>query len=297
MLWFIIWIVNQRQDSVLPPAPSSSIYIQQNGPIHNWTNTVLTQWHRNTGTLSFNTGSFVSMETNSSVINYRAKSEIESRSQRGKTWTQAFPQQVMDLIKLGGSERDRNRNLHIWCLLCAGPEGSWAVLPRWDHPALSCHPHPPRRWGAWAGWCPPSSCWSCAPVTGNSRHYIEGFHSFTEPDVSKVLQGFVPFLHRRSVEAVQWVSPWPGPRSAPRRRSPPTRNPPRHCNKPKGHTKPSFLIIMTVTIMCIYQGHNHSYLTQMQHSGSMDWICPEQLKRYWALSVIGILMNKYFLPK
>ena len=199
-----MWIVNQRQDSVLPPAPSSSIYIQQNGPIHNWTNTVLTQWHRNTGTFSFNTGSFVSMETNSRVINYGAKSEIESHSQREKTWTQAFPQQVMDLIKLGGSESgDRNRNLHIWCLLCAGPEGSWAALPRWDHPALSCHPLPPRRLGAWAGWCPLSSCWSCAPVTGNSRHYIEGFHSLTEPDISEVLQGVCTFPS----SSISWSCP------------------------------------------------------------------------------------------
>lgn len=72
----------------------------------------------------------------------------------------AFPPQVIQLIKLQGLER--KRNLHRWCLLCDGPAGCGGARPREGPPALSCHPRPSQRWGAWVwGW---RSCWSCAPA-------------------------------------------------------------------------------------------------------------------------------------
>lgn len=61
-------------------------------------------WQRNSGTFSFNRGSFVSMETNNTVINYRAKSDTGSQfTETKETGDTAFPQQVMGIINLGGS--------------------------------------------------------------------------------------------------------------------------------------------------------------------------------------------------
>jgi len=130
--------------------------------IHNWRHTQHTQTHSwalmtNTGAVFLNRHSLVSLETNSTVVNNRAKSRRESQ----------FPARRVSISTAGYGHRKtrwfRELNLRRLCLLCVAPRGSWAARPHWDPRAVSCHPRPSQRRGAWAGWSRPSSCWSVLP--------------------------------------------------------------------------------------------------------------------------------------
>lgn len=159
MLWLIIWLpcATRRNFSLCIFSLLHSAVVFSYKMAWFITKHTLFSFDAVTQKHSLNRGSFVSMETNNTVINHRAKSKTENYLQQEKTQsgsTADYGHHKTRWFRVNPG----NRSLHRWCLLCGEPGGSWAVPPRWDHRALSCHPHPSQRWGAWDGWYPLSCC-------------------------------------------------------------------------------------------------------------------------------------------
>ena len=167
--------------------------------IHNWTHTV-ELWCSDTETL----GGSASTEAHSSLWRQTAPWLTTGQSLK-KTPSHSPGRHGHASLSTAGYGHHKirwfrgkaeNWNLRRRVLPCVAPEGSWGARPRWDRRALSCHPHPSRRRGAWVECFPLSSCWSCAPVRVLSKRwcYIGGLRSLTWIWQAKCFYFYLSFI-------------------------------------------------------------------------------------------------------